>query len=54
MHEEARRRALSFMVRDIHLQSQFIYCDQICLEEGAWVEMTGSYLVADLLGGFEL
>jgi hypothetical protein len=54
MHEEARRRAHAFMVRDFPFQSQFIYCDQICTEEGAWVEMTGSYLVANPLGGFEL
>jgi hypothetical protein len=54
MHEETRRRAHAFMVRDIQLLSQFIYCDHFCLEEGAWVEMTGNYLVADLLGGFEL
>jgi hypothetical protein len=54
MHEEARGRAHAFMVRDIQLQSLFIYGDHFCLEEGAHVERTGSYLVADLLGGFEL
>jgi hypothetical protein len=30
MHEEARERAQAFMVRDIHFQPQFIYCDQFC------------------------
>jgi hypothetical protein len=30
MHEEARERAQAFMVRDIHFQPQFIFCDQIC------------------------
>jgi hypothetical protein len=30
MHEEARERAHAFMVRDIQLLPQFIYCDQIC------------------------
>jgi hypothetical protein len=54
MHEEARRRAHAFMVRDFPFQSQFIFCGQICTEGGAWVEMTGSYLVANLLGGFQL
>ena len=42
------------MEKDLQFQAQFIYCDHFCTEEGAWVEMTGSYLVADLLGGFEL
>jgi hypothetical protein len=54
MHWERRAWALISVERDFQFQVQFIYCDHFCLEEGTWVERTGSYLVADLLGGFEL
>jgi hypothetical protein len=54
MHEEARGREHAFMVRYIYLKSLFIYGDHCFSEEGTHVERTDSYLVADLLGGFDL
>jgi hypothetical protein len=54
MHRERTARVLASMARDIQFLAQFIYGDHFCLEEGAHVERTDNYLVADLLGGFEL
>jgi hypothetical protein len=54
MHRERRAWAFVFVERDIQFMAQFISGDHFCLEGGAHVERTGNYLVADLLGGFEL